>query len=98
LLTYYTWDSPEPLYTFNFPDGTNGNAGQYSLLIGGLTVPLITAQVITGKVSFVQKSGQGFANGTGVYELDLTLVDDFDLAWRTMWVSPHSSPFSPTAD
>lgn len=82
LLTYYVWDGPEPLYNFNFPQGTA--AGEYSLLIGGLTVPLITAQVITGKVTFVQKTQQGFANGTGVYELDLSLVDHFDLAWREM--------------
>lgn len=27
LLTYYTWDGPEPLYAFNFLDGTEGNAG-----------------------------------------------------------------------
>jgi hypothetical protein len=84
LLTYYTWAGPEPLYSFNFATGID--AGEYSLLIGGLTVPLITAQVITGKVTFVQKNQQGFANGTGVYELDLTLVDEFDLAWRTMCI------------
>lgn len=82
LLTYYVWDGPEPLYNFNFPQGTA--AGEYSLLIGGLTVPLITAQVITGKVTFVQKTQQGFDNGTGVYELDLSLVDHFNLAWREM--------------
>jgi hypothetical protein len=84
LLTYYVWDGPEPLYNFNFPEGVD--AGEYSLLIGGLTVPLITAQVITGKVTFVQKTQQGFDNGTGVYELDLTLVDNFELAWRSMYV------------
>ena len=73
LLTYYAWDKPEPLYTFSFPDGTNGNAGEYSFLIGGLTLLLITAQVITGKVAFVQKNQQGFINGSGIYELGLTL-------------------------
>jgi len=82
LLSYYTWDGPSPLYEFGFPQGTA--AGEYSFLIGGLTVPLITSQLVTGKVSFVQKTFTGFTNGTGVYELDLTQIDNFDAAWRTM--------------
>jgi hypothetical protein len=87
LLTYYTWDGADPLYTFEFPEGEA--AGEYSLLIGGVTVPLITSQVITGKVTFVQKTQTGFQNGTGVYELDLSLVDtpnSYLTAWRTMYV------------
>jgi hypothetical protein len=52
-------------------------------LIGGLALLLITAQVITGKVTFVQKNLQGFINGSGIYKLDLTL-DVFDLVWRGM--------------
>lgn len=89
LLTYYYWDGPEPLYTFNFPQGSS--AGEYSLLIGGLTVPLITAQVITGKVTFVEKTQTGFQNGTGVYELDLSLAGKKDshlVAWREMYAYP----------
>jgi hypothetical protein len=78
LLLYYTWAGPEPLYTWGFPEETD--AGDYSLLIGGLTVPLITTQLITGKVSFVQKTQTGFNNGTGVYELDLSQIDNFDEA------------------
>jgi hypothetical protein len=81
-LVYYTWNGSEPLYSWDFPEGNN--AGEYSLLIGGVTVPLITSQLITGKVSFVQKTGTGFRNGTGVYELDLSEIDNFDAAWRTM--------------
>ena len=35
----------------------------------------------------VEKFGTSeFDNSTGAYELDLSLVDNFDLAWRTMHV------------
>ena len=35
----------------------------------------------------VEKFGTSeFDNSTGAYELDLSLVDDFELAWRTMHV------------
>jgi hypothetical protein len=53
-------------------------------LIGGVVVPLITSQVITGKVTFVEKSGTGEPNGTGAYELDLSQIGNFNNAWRTM--------------
>lgn len=45
LLTYYSWDAENfgPLYEFDFPAGND--AGEYSLLIGGLIVPLIVTQV-----------------------------------------------------
>jgi hypothetical protein len=82
LLTYYAWDGPEPLYTFNFPTGNA--AGEYTLLIGGVVVPLMTSQVVTGKVTFTEKYGSGEPNGTGAYELDLSEIDDFSAAWRTM--------------
>jgi hypothetical protein len=82
LLTYYAWNSTEPLLTWDFPTGTD--AGEYSLLIGGVVVPLITSQVVTGKVTFVEKYGTGEPNGTGVYELDLTEINNFTAAWRTM--------------
>ena len=81
-MTYYAWNGPEPLYTFNFPTGTA--AGQYSLLIGGVVVPLITAQGVNGKVTFTEKYGSGEPNGTGAYELDLSQVNNFNAAWRTM--------------
>jgi hypothetical protein len=82
LLTYYAWEGTNPLYSWDFPTGID--AGEYSLLIGGVVVPLITSQVVTGKVTFVEKYGTGNPNGTGVYELDLTKIDDFTAAWRTM--------------
>jgi hypothetical protein len=84
-LSYYFWNGTKPLYNFEFAQGST--AGEYSLLIGGVTVPLITTQVITGKVTFVEKTQTGFPNGTGAYELDLSLVDQKDsyaVAWRQM--------------
>jgi len=47
-------------------------------------VPLIISQVITGKVTFLEKYGTGEPNGTGAYELDLSEIDNFQAAWRTM--------------
>lgn len=82
LLTYYAWEGPEPLYTFGFPTGNT--AGEYSLLIGGVVVPLITTQGVNGKAQFIEKYGSGEPNGTGAYELDLTEINDWSLAWRTM--------------
>lgn len=81
-MSYYTWNGTDPLYSFGFPTGSQ--AGSYSLLIGGVTVPLMTAQVVTGKVTFTEKFGTQESNGTGAYELDLTQIDDWDSAWRTM--------------
>jgi predicted GH43/DUF377 family glycosyl hydrolase len=76
----------------NFSEGAS--AGEDSYLIGGVTVPLITSQLLTGKTSFVQKTDTGFPNGTVVYELGLSLVDQEDtylVAWRQMYVySPES--------
>jgi hypothetical protein len=53
-------------------------------LIGGVVVPLIVSQGVNGKVSFLEKHGTGEANGTGAYELDLSLVGNYKLAWREM--------------
>jgi hypothetical protein len=40
-----------------------------------------------GKVAFIEKFGTSeFKNSTGAYELDLSLVDDFNHAWREMHV------------
>jgi hypothetical protein len=82
LLSYYYWNATTPLYKWNTPTGTA--AGEYSLLIGGVVVPLIVSQGVNGKVSFLEKHGTGEANGTGAYELDLSLVGDYKLAWREM--------------
>lgn len=49
-------------------------------------VPLIATLGVNNKVTFLEKFGTGPPNSTGAYELDTSLVDDFDLAWRTMHV------------
>jgi hypothetical protein len=78
-INYYTWTG---LNTWN--QATGNAAGQYQFLIGGLVVPLITAQGLNGKVTFVEKHGTGPPNSTGAYELDLSQINDFNAAWRTM--------------
>lgn len=40
--------------------------------------------MVTGKITFVEKFGSGEPNGTGAYELDLSLSNDFSKAWRQM--------------
>jgi hypothetical protein len=82
LLSWYSWNSTTPLYEWQIPTGNA--AGTYSLLIGGVLVPLIVSQGVNGKVSFLEKHGTGEANGTGAYELDLSLVNNNKLAWREM--------------
>lgn len=82
LLTWYAYEGPTPLYNWEFPTGDA--AGTYTFLIGGVVVPLMTSQVVTGKVTFTEKYGSGEPNGTGAYELDLTEIDNWDLAWRSM--------------
>ncbi|EKD12599.1 copper radical oxidase [Drepanopeziza brunnea f. sp. 'multigermtubi' MB_m1] len=79
-LTYYTWTT-SPV-NWAIPTGNAG--GKYSLLIGGVVVPLIVSQAITGKVTFLEKAGTGEPNGTGAYELDLTQINTFSIAWRQM--------------
>lgn len=83
-LTTYFWTGTTPLYSWNFPTGAA--AGEYSFLIGGLTIPLMASESVTGKVSFVSKFGTGPANDSGAYELDLTLANDFSKAWRQLHV------------
>ncbi|CAI4216449.1 unnamed protein product [Parascedosporium putredinis] len=43
-------------------------------------------QSITGKVTFLEKSGTGPPNSTGAYELDLDALDNWSLAWKQMSV------------
>lgn len=81
-LTYYSYNATPSLYEWGMPTGTA--AGEYSLLIGGVVVPLIVSQTVNGKVTFVEKFGTGEPNGTGAYELDLSEIDNFSAAWRTM--------------
>lgn len=85
LLSYYTYTgtTAKPfLDKWSFPTGAN--AGTYTDLIGGKTVPLITGQAVSGKVVFVEKGGTGLSNGTGAYELDPTQTGNPANAWREM--------------
>ncbi|SRR6266702_1489237 len=53
----------------------------------GLIPPLLATVGINGKVAFLEKGGTSeFPNSTGAYELDLSLVPDFNHAWREMHV------------
>ena len=53
----------------------------------GLVPPLLATVGVNGKVSFLEKGGTSeFANSTGAYELDLSLVPNFNTAWREMHV------------
>lgn len=81
-ISYYRWGGDDPLYVWNYPTGAA--AGEYSLLIGGVIIPLISAPARNGKIVFVEKVGTGPANSTGSYELDPSLIDDFDAAWRPL--------------
>lgn len=50
-------------------------------------MPLVVTLGINNKIAMVEKFGTSeFDNSTGAYELDLTLTDNFELAWRTMHV------------
>ncbi|KAJ7659257.1 copper radical oxidase [Mycena polygramma] len=81
-IQYYTWTGAPP-YVWNTPS----NIGYYDFLVPGVVVPLIATVGINGKVVFLEKDGTSeFDNSTGAYELDLSLVNDFDKAWRTMHV------------
>lgn len=84
-LSTYFWEG-DPFYSWTFPAEGSAAAGSYDFLIGGVVIPLITSQTITGKVTFVEKWGTGPPNSTGAYELDLSVIDDFEAAWRTMHV------------
>ncbi|KAL6310273.1 copper radical oxidase [Sparassis latifolia] len=80
-LQLYYWNGS--LNTWNTPEVT----GWYEFLIGGLVVPLVATLGINNKISFVEKYGTSeYANSTGAYELDLSLTNNFELAWRTMHV------------
>ncbi|KAJ6479618.1 copper radical oxidase [Mycena sanguinolenta] len=82
-IQYYKWTGAPP-YVWNKP---TTHLGYYEFLVPGVVVPLIATVGINGKVTFLEKSGTSeFGNSTGAYELDLSLVHDFNKAWRTMHV------------
>ncbi|KAI0631805.1 hypothetical protein C8Q77DRAFT_1219134 [Trametes polyzona] len=73
-----------PLYPTIYLTGLTALA---QFFVPGVVVPLIVTLGINNKVSFVEKFGTSeFTNSTGAYELDLSLVNDFEKTWRTMHV------------
>ncbi|KAF8129080.1 copper radical oxidase-like protein [Boletus edulis] len=90
-LTTYYWTG-NPLNVWNTPGNTgyyeaNRKAHDDQFLIGGLVVPLIATVGVNNKVTFLEKSGTSeYANSTGAYELDISLTDNYLLAWREMHV------------
>ncbi|KAJ3494780.1 hypothetical protein NLG97_g3855 [Lecanicillium saksenae] len=84
-LSTYFWDA-KPFYSWDIPEEGSPKAGSYDFLIGGTNIPLITSQAINGKITFLEKFGTGPPNSTGAYELDLSEIDNWDKAWRTMHV------------
>lgn len=81
----YFWTG-KPFYSWDIPAAGTPEAGSYDFLIGGVVVPLMTTQSITGKVTFLEKWGTGPPNSTGAYELDLSVLNDFGAAWKEMHV------------
>ncbi|KAF7290351.1 hypothetical protein HMN09_01293100 [Mycena chlorophos] len=81
-IQYYKWEGTPP-YVWHTPE----NIGYYEFLVPGVVVPLIATVGVNGKVVFLEKSGTSeFDNSTGAYELDLSLVNEFNLTWREMHV------------
>ncbi|KAJ7113633.1 copper radical oxidase [Mycena epipterygia] len=81
-IQYYIWTGTPP-NVWKKP----ANIGRYEFLVPGVVVPLIATLGINNKVTFLEKDGTSeFANSTGAYELDLSLVGTFSKAWRTMHV------------
>ncbi|PFH53643.1 copper radical oxidase [Amanita thiersii Skay4041] len=58
--------------------------GRYEFFVPGVVVPLIATVGVNDKVTFLEKTGTGFPNSTGAYELDLSLAHNFSAAWREM--------------
>ncbi|KAM0332583.1 hypothetical protein ACHAQA_002867 [Verticillium albo-atrum] len=83
-MSTYFWTGT-PLYAWTFPQDV-AETGSYELLIGGVSIPLMTMESITGKVTFLEKWGTGPANSTGAYELDVSLAPNRNTAWREMHV------------
>ncbi|RMZ85608.1 hypothetical protein DV737_g699, partial [Chaetothyriales sp. CBS 132003] len=78
-MTYYSWPNLN-----SWGQGEGDSAGLYEFLIGGPIIPLITSANRNGKVTFIEKHGTGPPNSTGAFELDLSAIETWDVAWREM--------------
>ena len=83
-ISYYAWQGAGlPQWSY----GSGNSAGAYQFLIGGPIIPLIATPAINGKVVFVEKYGtEPAANSTGTYELDLSLLNNYQAAFRPLHV------------
>ncbi|KAL2165179.1 hypothetical protein VTH06DRAFT_475 [Thermothelomyces fergusii] len=79
-LSTYFWTGT-PFYSWDFP--TDWRAGRYEFLVDGVTIPLITHETITGKVSFISKGATGPGNETGAYEFDPVTLEFRELHIKT---------------
>ena len=97
VLSVYTWNGNlqtwhKPAVTGQYEVSLSSHCFYFTycvfqFLIGGVVVPLLATVGVNNKVSFLEKFGtSSFPNSTGAYELDLSLTNNFDLAWRTMHV------------
>jgi hypothetical protein len=77
----YNWTGT-PLYEWAEPQGAD--RGEYSMMVGGLVIPLIATLGINNKVTFLEKHGTGAPNSTGAYELDPSQVGNPAAAWREL--------------
>ncbi|KAF4588036.1 hypothetical protein EYR38_009997 [Pleurotus pulmonarius] len=85
------WHTPANIGRYEFLGTLSHHYGvdAFSLTVVpffSVVVPLIATVGINNKVTFLEKTGTGFPNSTGAYELDLTLVNDFSAAWRELHV------------
>jgi len=78
----YNWTG-DAINEFAGPEGAE--KGEYSMMIGGIVIPLIATLGINNKVMFLEKHGTGPPNSTGAYELDVSQVGNPDAAWRTLY-------------
>ncbi|KAI9343035.1 glyoxal oxidase N-terminus-domain-containing protein [Zopfochytrium polystomum] len=62
------------------------NTGRYEYLMGGVSVPLLSALTTKNKIVFLDKIAGGEPNGTHAYEYDYQITD-YRLAFREMHVS-----------
>ncbi|KAH7886764.1 copper radical oxidase-like protein [Phlebopus sp. FC_14] len=86
LSTYY-WNGSMNVWNTLDNIGYYEASAKLQFLIGGLVVPLIATVGINDKVTFLEKYGTSvYNNSTGAYELDLSLTDNYLLAWREMHV------------
>lgn len=86
-LSYYTWTG-DPLYDWKFAKGND--AGKYEFLISAPVIPLISTPARNGKVTFLEKFGTSPAmNGTGAYEMDITLVGNASAHYSDIFREMH---------